>query len=183
MQKKSLANDLPPKQFKMTKPFNIAEKTIAVFLIIWGIFNLGILIFYFYYLWQLGAKNSLISWESISLLKIFKNYHLLFFLPLVSLSAGILLALNKKAGWIAALITFLSEGIQYLIPVYKYYFLVKGHTNLQLYGNGIISIFFLALFFILLLKPFRVKYAITRKNIIVFIVITALIVLDHLIVT
>jgi hypothetical protein len=103
----------------MTSCFTTVEKIISIILIIWGGLSLYVSIQSTYYLFDIGFKSGKITWQSISVFKVFKNYHLPFLLPVATTFAGIFLFVNKKIGWTTALITLLLNGLLFLIPTEK----------------------------------------------------------------
>lgn len=157
----------------MTRNWFITEKIISAALIIWG----GLSFYYssrgvFYLL-------NAVTWKDLSISNTFKNFHIMFFLPLVTIIAGLLLFFNKKIGWTMSLIALFLNAFVFLIPKDKY------TNNFNSNGKGLIlftlitTIGFLTTFIILLLKPFQAKYNPTKKTWLTIVLITFVVMLDR----
>jgi hypothetical protein len=103
----------------MTRRFITTEKAIAIALILWGGFVLYASSVGLYQFIEMCFKYAKLNWKTISLLKLFKNYHQAFLLSSAMIFAGISLLRNKKIGWTTALITLLLNGPFPLIPTHK----------------------------------------------------------------
>jgi hypothetical protein len=138
----------------MTRNLFIIEKIIAASLIAWG--GLGT--------YRYGL-DILLLFNKIPFYGLFRNYHLLFILFLLTFIAGLLLFLNKKSGWTLALITLFLNSFLFLIPSNKYNTspLNSGDRSLIIFSISMTLIAFI-MFVVLLLKSFKIKYNPTNKT-------------------
>lgn len=155
--------------------YPLLEKIIAMLLFVWG----GLLLFTisrFLYI-ILGH----ISWQSFSVSRFFKNFHLNILLPTVTLIAGILLFFGKRIGWILALIATFLNGILIYIPADMNDRKLQEMEVYSLIGISLVSLLCLTSFCILLLKKFRAKYSFTNGTIWIVAMISILVTLDKII--
>jgi len=138
----------------MSRNWYITEKIISFAVIIWGGFLLYLISTFLLFIF------GRISWESLSLIKILKNFHFMFFLPLVTVVAGILLLFQRKIGWMMALIAVFLNPFIFLIPKDKNSNNF-GSTESIIVG-ALIFLFCFGTFEILLFKPFRLKYKLAK---------------------
>ena len=146
----------------------IVERVIASILVVWA----GLVLYesiYTLYI-DLNILQRLSSSEKfkISYLKILKNYHLSMLSPLLGLIGGVFLLFGKKIGWTFSLITSIISACFFAIDLFKIFNqkgIIFNSGNSTLYIIVLISMtmFFLAIFFILVSKNFRIKYAPTKK--------------------
>jgi hypothetical protein len=167
----------------MTFPLKITEKIISLLLILWGCFSLYFLSKEYYLIFSYGFESGKLSWQEISLFKIFKNFHLIFILPCLTVFAGIFLALNKKIGWVTALIVLLLNALLIFIPSNKSWSIIEKRDFDTIAILIVTELLFFGLFYTLLLKPFRLKYAPVNSAVKVVILTTVLVLLDKIIVT
>ena len=106
----------------MSKDISFSEKVIATFLIIFGVFTLFVIFYGFKVLYDTGTTYSQLTWERISIWKVFKTYHAELILGMLTIIAGFLLFFAKKSGWILAIISSLVNSIIGLILLFKFYF-------------------------------------------------------------
>ncbi len=140
----------------MNRNWYITEKIISLALIIWGGFLLYLISTFLLFIYNR------ISWENLSLIKTFTNFHFVFFLPLATVVAGVLLLFEKKIGLIMALITLFLNPFIFIIPKDK-------HSNTFSSAESVIvavliSLLCFATFRMLFAKPFRLKYKLTKNN-------------------
>src|SRR6266498_5190865 len=159
----------------MTPRYTIIEKIISILLFGWGLTFLVAAIISYYNFFQLEFKNGMLNWQTVSFFKIFRRYHLIILLSTGTIFAGLSLFLNKKIGWTFALITLLLNAFLFFIPTDKSDEIFYSHFIFQ---ELLFSVVCLTLFFILLLKPFREKYYLTKKTKWTVITITGLILIE-----
>jgi predicted neutral ceramidase superfamily lipid hydrolase len=142
------------------------EKIIAVLLIVFACVKIYALSFSMYWTFDIAFNQAHLTWKEISLTKVVSNYHLETILSLATLVGAILLLCNKKPGWILTAAISIIGLVQFIIMLVKF----KGDKH-QL-GNdlwlyllpGILIAVYLTFLILLLQKPFRIKYAMTRKS-------------------
>jgi len=159
----------------MTSRYSTIEKIISILLFAWGVtFFVGAIISN-YNFFQLQFKNGNLNWQTISFLKIFRRYHLIILLALATIFAGASLFRNKRVGWTLAMTTLLLNALLPFIPIDKY---DEVFYKNFLFQEALLSIAFVTLFFILLLKPFRQKYNVTNKTWLTIATMTGIILIE-----
>ncbi|WP_421808767.1 hypothetical protein [Flagellimonas sp.] len=125
-----------------------------------------------------------VSWERISLLKLFKQAHFVFLSGLMGLVSGILLIKRKRWGWITSVSSLLIYSIGLILIAMG----VNNNGKLLLEDQGdYISIgtilaLFLILAFLLVIKPIRDFYNIKTRDWAIIGTIVILFTLDKLII-
>ena len=136
----------------------------ALLLLASGSYMLYMSIYALHQIISIGYNYGLLNKETISYLKIFKNFHLQILLGLASICSGGLLLFGKRLGWLIALIVLFSNATILLIPrPGKYFHEYYVDKSFFLFGVPLALLFLLA-FSILLLKPFRKKYCPIQKT-------------------
>jgi hypothetical protein len=161
----------------MTERFKIAEKLIAAFLIIWGLFLAYSVGYYLFYIFK-SPYSTLNLYYRFSWAKTIKNFHIAVLLLLACIIGGVLLIINKKPAWAIAVICLLLNAILFFIPQYKTDKIFGPHTNTFWLNEGLLLIIWVASLYTLLLKPLRVKYGVNNRTYIIVGVITLLFVAD-----
>ncbi len=157
----------------MNRHWYITEKIISLALIIWGGFLLYLICNFLLFIF---TRN---SWADLSLIKIFRNFHIMFFLPLATVVAGFLLLFEKKIGWLMALVCSFLNPFIFLIPKDKY---SDNDTSIEgILVTVLIAVFCFVAFGILFAKPFRFKYQMTKSNCIAIAAIISVSLLDKLV--
>jgi len=169
----------------MTRNIRYSEKAIGIFQVAWGALTLFVAIYGLKIFCEMGVTYFQLRLEEVSFWKILKTYHYEFLIAILSLISGVLFILNKKAGWQLAIITSIVTAINSAINLIYFYDrpdkLFLNKTTTILLGATIILVFFL-ISFILLSKPFRIKYSPTGKIWWAIIVIAGLLLVDSLII-
>jgi hypothetical protein len=134
----------------MTRHWKITEKVIAIFFIIWGAVLLSFEIHGWYQIFQFTH----ISWQDFSSTKFLKNYHLDFLLLSLTLFSGIMLFIEKRAGWILSASISLFTPFNYLIYLY-----FNSDVERSFYiAYFCIAVVFWTIFILLISKPIRMNY-------------------------
>jgi len=131
-----------------------------------------------YYTFDMVVENGRFEWRQISFLKVFKNYHLTFLLPLTAIFAGFFLLYSKKIGWTIALIVTFLHAFLFLILSNKDEVLFIALGKALLIATILFCTLWVSSFIILLFKPFRLKYSATLKNFCVVSICVGIIILD-----
>ena len=157
----------------MRREWFIIEKIISIALIIWG----GLL--FYSVLRGLFYLFNRIPLKEVSLATTFKNFHIMFFLPLATIIGGFLLLFNKKPGWIISLITLLLNGIIYLIPPNRHTHHFSSSDLNSFIVISIMTTICSSLFIILLQNPFQTKYNPTRYTWLIIVLVTTAVIIDR----
>lgn len=138
----------------LNKGMLIAEKIIAVVLVLWGMYSLFSEISFVAEMVSSGyAASTRTSYWNIAAVN-----HLAVILSIVSLFGGFLLFFNDKAGWMLSLIA---------AAMYSISFFISSRSNAansdmpfaSFYKSyGLTALLFIAILVVLLLKPYRQKY-------------------------
>jgi NADH:ubiquinone oxidoreductase subunit 5 (subunit L)/multisubunit Na+/H+ antiporter MnhA subunit len=103
----------------MTKKESLATRVIGIFLILTGIFLLGIWIYNLNFYYQFG-KERIVDFENqFSIVKMFINYHYPFILNFTAIIAGIMLIREKKTGYMLAILTSALIGVFHLKAIFQ----------------------------------------------------------------
>ncbi|WP_425077881.1 hypothetical protein [Psychroserpens sp. S379A] len=103
--------------------------------------------------------------EEISILKVIKNYHYPFIVPILGIVSGTLLLFRKRIGWIGSVIISFTNGIVIAILLLKSFNnenLDEEMTNSEIIIFSLIALVFLIFGITLLNKSFREKYQPTK---------------------
>jgi hypothetical protein len=161
-----------------------SEKVIGGFQIVWGAFTLFVAIYGLKIFYDFGVTYFHLTLEKISIWKILKTYHFEFLLAILSLVSGFLLILNKKAGWQLAIITSFVTAMIGAVNLVDFFYrpdkIKFNKTTTILLDVTLITVFFLVSY-ILLLKPFRIKYNPTKVTWWAIIIIAGLLLVDKII--
>jgi hypothetical protein len=148
----------------MKKGWFITEKVIATILQAWSLFYLYSISVEIYKNLHMGVLTGQLKKEDLDFAELFKAFHFNYIAGLVCLYAGLVLMYDKKKGWIAAIISTL---------IFAGFMLVSGRNGVVKNNNPhimtsvsylIAAAVFTAMFVLLVLKPFRVKYQPTFAN-------------------
>ena len=163
----------------MTQRFTIAEKVIATLLIIWGCLQItAVLVSYYNIFYSLKdfPQIKFSEWHII------KNVHIVLLGSAIPIAAGILLIFNKKAAWVLATSACLLNMLLFFIPTYKKDKPVTPDpANFWIILILLMSLWMVSLY-ILLLKPYRLKYSVTNRTYIWVIFISTFVVIDKVVV-
>lgn len=161
----------------MTERFKIAEKLIAAFLIIWGLFLLYSVGYYLFYIFK-SPYSTINLYYRFSWAKTIKNFHIAVLLLLACMMGGVLLIMDKKPAWPIAVTVLLLNTILFFIPQYKTDKIFGPHTTTFWLNEGMLLIIWLASLYTLFIKPFRIKYGVNSKTYIIVAAVTLLFVAD-----
>src|SRR6266536_3382045 len=103
-------------------------------------------------------SNSLQAFNHIPFYSIFRLYHFLFLLFLLTFIAGLFLSFSKKAGWTLALIALSLNDFFFIALILNY------QDKSFITFRALVIIICTTLLIILLLKPFKIKYKPTNKT-------------------
>ncbi|MDC6362391.1 MULTISPECIES: hypothetical protein [Flavobacteriaceae] len=167
----------------MNQNWRIANKALGVIEILIGL-TVMILSIYSWRLILTILEDQGLTWERISFIKLIKRAHFVFLLGLLGFVSGVLLLKGKRWGWItsmASLVLYPIAMILILMDRNK-----EGLEPLEDRGDffltGIVLIAFLALIFLLALKPIKVFYSIKIRDWVIAGVIVLLFTIDKLII-
>jgi hypothetical protein len=156
----------------MTRYCSLIEKIISIALIFCG----GLLFYYTSdYFFEL---LHIITWQKLSLLKFFRNFHIDLFLSLAMITGGVLLLFSKKVGWIMALIITFATPLVFLIPTDKYILNFISYDKKTLLFLLCIFVVCWLTFTALLFKAFQTKYSSTKRTWLTITLFVFLIILD-----
>ncbi|HWB28839.1 MAG TPA: hypothetical protein VG738_25370 [Chitinophagaceae bacterium] len=148
----------------MKKGWNITEKVIATILQAWALFYLYLLTMAIYSKLQFGLQTGGIKKEDISFWELFRMFHFNYIAGLLCFYAGLMLLYDRKKGWVTSVISTI---------IFAGFMLVSGRNGVMKDNNThvmtsvsylIAAVVFAAIFIVLVLKPFRVKYHPTTAN-------------------
>ncbi len=151
----------------MTRNFKYSEKIIATFPLLYGAVIIFVLFYGMVDTYDFALSYLHLTWKKLSILNIIKLYHSEFLFGFLSAIAGFLLLRSKKIGWMLSIIASFSTVISVVKNIY--------YMNYNIANNGfnkssaiIMSCILLALFifisWILITKPFQIKYQPTKVN-------------------
>ncbi len=165
--------------FNLPKPWLISEKIIGIIITLWGMATLYSITHTVYNMLSTGAETGFLRPENISYVKLLGTYHLNFLLSIATLYAGFNLVFNSREAWFMCLVaafmyTILlltsaggsSKGAHQIAVVHNYSYLIA-------------AVIALAVFILLLQKPFRKKYQPKTREWIITIGIMLLLLLDN----
>ena len=163
--------------------WTITEKTIASILIVLACLQLYSGLSTLKFMLDISFSLGQLTWDKISLTKIFKNYHLQTLLGLVTISGATLLLFNKKLGWIlsAAVAVIQAINIILMLVIYKGSNYKKEGFSFVYLLVGLIILFYLAAATLLVQKPFRNKYSPTNKSWLSILVLVLIFFIDKII--
>ncbi len=161
----------------MSRTWLIIEKIIAVLIAVWGMFALYSITLIIFRVVHTGYSNAM----NTTNFQIVLIYHLNFLLALASMFAGALLMFNDKDGWLLSIICsgmyalafFVSSRVNSKDAQQPYFEFFKSYS--------LIALLFLAIFILLVQKPFRKKYYVTARNWVIVTLIMIVLVVDKLV--
>jgi hypothetical protein len=151
----------------MTKRNYYTEKSIAVFQIIFNSIFLITSIYGVYIIYDFAIKNLRPLPNNFSLTKMVLSNQSSIVLSVVAITGGLLLLLQRKSGWVLTLATSIVTGWFSLINFFKLYFSsadTATSTKKVLIVNFIIFLIFTLISFLLISKPFKLKYKPTKQT-------------------
>lgn len=142
------------------KVWTIIEKVIAVILLLWGIYSLYNLISYIADMINTGYVNSI----GKSYWQLAADNYLGVLASLACIFAGFLLLTADRMGWILSLMASAASAVSFFMSSRSNAIHDKLQFSEFYKSYGITALVFIAIFFLLLLKPFREKYLPTSKT-------------------
>ncbi len=164
----------------MTAKFTIIEKVIATLLIILAVLELLSVIWQLQFSITIGFESKRLTWESISFLTIFKNYHLSVFLSLLTLFAATALLFTKKIGWVLSIAASIVHCLSYIMLLLNLKATYTKSANSTFYViNGLFIGLCLTFVILLLQKAFKDKYFVSNKMWLTIIVVLGIYLIDR----
>jgi len=162
----------------MTKNWKIAEKVIGGFQIIWGICILILSIWSVKILLDSQLIHLGYNWKDLSAIKIIRDYHYQFLLPLLTIFSGLALLFAKKSGWLLGIVTSALSGISMILVLTKIEARDLENEILLYTATGLLVLIFTIMLGLLLSKPIRSKYNPSKKTWLIVGVLFTLMLLD-----
>ena len=160
----------------MNKLWLIIEKIIGVSLFIWGIITLYTLTTNILNMTRHGYAAA----QHITYFQLFFGSHINFFLAVAAIFGGFMLVFGDKPGWFLSIVccalyivTFFRSSQANMENTQPYYAFFKSYS--------IMALLFLAMFVLLIQKPFRKKYQATAKNWLWIAIIIIVVIIDKII--
>ena len=151
-------------QFIKTIRLNLTEKIIAILIILWAAFELFSTLWTLNYLVSTGFEMKVLTWDNISYIKVFKNYHLNILVALLSIFAATFLLFRKRTGWILTIAVCLINVINYVILILNLNGAYgKVNSPAFYFIHSVIILIYLFFIFLLLQRPFKDKYSASNK--------------------
>ncbi|WP_111684597.1 hypothetical protein [Winogradskyella tangerina] len=151
----------------MDKAYKIFEKIISVLLILSGIFILWMSLDLLFHKLDIVVRSNNNSYSGLSnyYYRYFRDFHLVVLIGILGIISGVLLLKSKKTGWILSAIFFLGFPISVLLRNWLNPESDFHSPSPKTYATIGITVFILLVGFVLLLKPFRIKYKVEPRDI------------------
>ena len=134
----------------------ITESVIGGFLIIWGIFTLGLTIWLIKQQLDLALSYIDVHPKDISIFKLIKNNHFPILTSLLTIFGGITLILNKKIGWTISILISVVDLVSIILFLWSNDEQTNTPSNFYILIGS--SLIFMTIIGTLLSKPMRNKY-------------------------
>lgn len=158
----------------MNKTWLVTEKVLGVLITVWGC----IVLYSMVHMISETISSGYLSSGKITYSSMIRGNHLSTVVSLIGMFGGSLLLFNDKNGWILSVIATAMFAVLLLISSKANSINAKLPYAANFKGYGLLSILFLIILVLLVLKPFRVKYKPTAKNWMWIIIIIAVMMID-----